>query len=166
MEMEFATEDCGTRAKGTERLVYRVLQTPAYRTVEIFFRFLGKILLGSETPESLNTRAHNVIDRISKYGDAAIPRDEWDLVLSSDLAVTDGAISRPGKRKSRPRHFKPCKQCGIRFLAKRSNQEFHAKKCAARWNRAHPPMDLADPNSQDGARNCQTPSATRINIGV
>jgi hypothetical protein len=166
MEMELSAEEYGTRAKGTERLVYRILQTPAYRTVEIISRFLGKILMGPETPESLNIRAQYVIDRISKYGDAAIPRDEWDLVLSSDLAVADGAISRPGKRKSRPRHFKPCKQCGTRFLARRSNQEFHTKKCAARWNRAHPPMDSADANSQDGARNCQTPSVTRINIGV
>jgi hypothetical protein len=36
------------------------------------------------------------------------------------------------------RSFKCCKQCGARFLAKRSDQEFHARKCLRRYLRLHP----------------------------
>ena len=36
------------------------------------------------------------------------------------------------------RSFKSCKQCGARFLAKRSDQEFHARKCLRRYLRLHP----------------------------
>jgi hypothetical protein len=70
------------------------------------------------------------------------------VILSTDMPYGEKAVreyiekrDKPAalksKRKSVPRHFKVCKQCGSRFLAKRANQEFHARKCFLRWNRAN-----------------------------
>jgi hypothetical protein len=128
----------GTRAEGTERLVYRILQTPEYRTVEIVTRFPDAAIIGgSKSPENLRFRSLNIINRIAKYGERAIPRNEVDLVSWSDLAMSEpGQPSAKGVRRT-PRKFKLCKQCKVRFLAKRVNQEFHTKKCSLRWNRAN-----------------------------
>jgi hypothetical protein len=51
-------------------------------------------------------------------------------------AFDSGAVRRKSSRKTL-RHFKNCRQCGKRFLAKRASQEFDGKKCGLRWNRAH-----------------------------
>lgn len=141
----------GTRAKGTDRLVYRILQSPEYRTVEIVTRFLEEALPTAKR-KTLPARAKNILDRIEKYGESGIPKNELDLVSWSDLEVTGIAVK--GERRRRTRHFKPCTQCGVRFLAKRSDQEFHNPKCRVRWNRFHPPV----------TDNCTEPSGTRINI--
>ncbi len=122
----------GTRAKGTERLVYRILQTPEYRTLEIVTRFLEAALPTADR-RTLPARAQNILDRIEKYGESGIPKNELDLVSWSDLAVTGIAVKGEGRRKTR--HFRPCKQCGIRFLPKRISQEFHTPNCRVRWNR-------------------------------
>jgi hypothetical protein len=141
----------GTRAKGTERLVYRILQSPEYRTLEIVTRFLEAALPTADR-KTLPSRAQNILDRIEKYGESGIPKNELDLVSWSDLEVTGVAVK--GERRRRTRHFRPCKQCGARFLAKRSDQEFHSPKCRVRWNRSH--STVTD--------NCREPSNTRINI--
>jgi hypothetical protein len=124
----------GTRAKSTERLVYRILQTREYRTLKIVTRSLEAALHTADR-DTLPARAKNILDRIEKYGESGIPKNEMDLVSWSDLAVT-GIKVKEGRRKAR--HFKPCKQCGARFLAKRSDQEFDSAKCRVRWNRSHP----------------------------
>ena len=56
-------------------------------------------------------------------------------------------------RRSRTRHFKNCKQCGTRFLAKRADQEFCKVRCRVRWNRS----GVTD--------TCHDHSGTRVNIG-
>ncbi len=122
----------GTRAKGTERLVYRILQSPEYRTLEIVTRFLEAALPTADR-KTLPARAKNILDRMGKYGDSGIPKNELDLVSWSDLEVTGIAVK--GERRRRTRHFRPCKQCGVRFLPKRVSQEFHTPNCRVRWNR-------------------------------
>ena len=42
------------------------------------------------------------------------------------------------KNRRVKRSFKNCKQCGTRFLARRSDQEFHARKCLRRYLRVRP----------------------------
>jgi hypothetical protein len=122
----------GTRAKGTERLVYRILQSPEYRTLEIVTRFLEAALPTADR-KTLPARAKNILDRMEKYGESGIPKNELDLVSWSDLEVTGIAVK--GERRRKTRHFRPCKQCGVRFLSKRVSQEFHTPNCRVRWNR-------------------------------
>ncbi len=142
----------GTRAKSTERLVYRVLQTPEYRTLRIVTRFLEAALPTADS-KTFPVRAQNILDRIEKYGESGIPKNEFDLVSWSDLAVTGIAVKGEARRKTR--HFRPCKQCGARFLAKRSDQEFHSPKCRVRWNRSHPAV----------TDSCKQPLQTPVNTG-
>ena len=89
---------------------------------------------------------------------AALTPDEEKLSVAEVREIWSTDAIKARKARSTPRHFKTCKQCGVRFLASRSNQEFHTKRCAIRWRRAHPV-------GQDDARNWQASSATRINIG-
>jgi hypothetical protein len=124
----------GTRAKGTDRLVYRILQSPEYRTLEVVTLFL-EASLPCANRKTLPARAHNIVDRIEKYGESGIPKNELDLVSWSDLEVSGIAVK--GERRRRARHFKPCKQCGVRFHPKRVSQEFHTPNCRVRWNRSH-----------------------------
>ena len=122
----------GTRAKGTERLVYRILQSPEYRTLEIVMRFLEAALPTADR-KTLPARAQNILDRTEKYGESGVPKNELDLVSWSDLQVTGIAVK--GERRRKTRHFRPCKQCDVRFLPKRVSQEFHTPNCRVRWNR-------------------------------
>jgi hypothetical protein len=133
-------------------LVYRILQTPEYRTLEIVARFLEAALPTADR-KTLPSRAKNILERMEKYGESGIPKNELDLVSWSDLEVTGIAVK--GERRHKTRHFRPCKQCGARFLAKRSDQEFHSPKCRVRWNRSHPAI----------TDNCTEPSETLVNIG-
>ena len=142
----------GTRAKSTERLVYRILQSPEYRTLEIVTRFLEAALPCADR-KTLPARAQNILDRIDKYGESGIPKNELDLVSWSDLEVTGIAVK--GERRRKTRHFRPCKQCNTRFLPKRVNQEFHTPNCRVRWNRSHP----------DVTNNCTVPPEMSRNIG-
>jgi hypothetical protein len=131
-ETESAELAFGTRAKSTDRLVYRILQTPEYRTLEIVTRFLEAALPTADR-KTLPARAQNILDRMEKYGESGIPKNELDLVSWSDLEVTGIAVK--GERRRKARHFRPCKQCGTRFLPKRVSQEFHTPNCRVRWNR-------------------------------
>lgn len=135
-ECESADDAFGTRAKGTERLVYRILQSPEYRTREIVTRLLEAALPTADR-RTLPARAQNILDRIEKYGESGIPKNELDLVSWSDLAVTGIKVKGESRRKTR--HFRPCKQCNTRFLPKRVSQEFHTVNCRVRWNRIHRP---------------------------
>ena len=140
--LEATWNNCGTRAPGTEHVIYRILQSPEYRTVEIISRLLVAVLIGPETPESLYVRASNVIDRIDKWGDVAIPKNEWDLVLSSDLAVTTIAHHHrrgtraqakiQAKAKPRRRKFQICLGCSKRFQVKRADTLTCGPKCRSR----------------------------------
>jgi len=68
---------------------------------------------------------------------AALTRDEQAMSVDEirELWTTDQVKIR--KTRHTRRHFKKCKQCDKRFLAKRANQEFCTKKCGLRWNRAN-----------------------------
>src|SRR5215469_7007985 len=93
---ELDPRQIGTRAKGTESLVYRILQTPAYRTREIVTRLLEAALVAptahrdlmAESEADIYVRAENIIARIKKAEatgdpvkiDRAIPKNELDLV--------------------------------------------------------------------------------------
>ena len=128
MELEL---EIGTRAKGTESLVYRILQTPEYRTVPIVERFIGAALVAGKKGNTFE-RAQNIIKRIEKYGDSAIPKNEFELISWSDLSVAEGSAK---DRKKAPRTFKACAGCGRRFLAKRANNLTCSNKCRLRANR-------------------------------
>jgi hypothetical protein len=70
---------------------------------------------------------------------AALTADETAMSVEEvrELWAFDpGTVRRKSSHKT-VRHFKKCRQCGKKFLAKRANQEFDAKKCGLRWNRAH-----------------------------
>src|SRR5260370_35011802 len=60
------------------------------------------------------------------------------------------------KARRAVRHYKPCKQCGTRFLARRAGMDFHAPKCRVRWNRAH----------ADDTRTCKASPGATENTGV
>lgn len=174
-----AERQFGTRANGTDSLVYRVLRAQEYRTESILVRFLEAafaVMLSPEqvrlhgerklhTPDIIRKRARKLLARIARYGESAVPKDSLELVSWSDLTADERAmpleailIRSTGARKARrtTRHFKHCKQCDSRFLAKRSDQEFHTPKCRLRWNRAHP--------AETG--NCTEPSGAIENVGV
>lgn len=150
-----------------ESLVHRVLHAPECRTEQILVRLLNAALTVPAQPqEILRKRARKLLALMARRGDSAIPGNELDLVAWSvlsdaDLArpldeateVTGAKQERNARRKTR--HYKPCKQCGIRFLAKRTDQDFHAPKCGLRWRRNH----------TNDRRNCTEPSGTHINIG-
>jgi len=66
---------------------------------------------------------------------AALTPEEERMPLDEMRELWSTEQVRTQKERRVARHFKNCKQCGKRFLAKRTNQEFHAKKCGLRWNR-------------------------------
>lgn len=149
-------EEYGTRARGTESFVYRILQSPSYRTEEIIARFLDAAITPTQPQGTLRKRARKLLALIGKHGDSAIPRTTLELVSWSELTAEEHA--RPiesmtvgqhqlRKARRRTRHFKPCKQCKTRFLAKRADQDFCKPKCRVRWNRVH--RDVTD-NCSDG----------------
>jgi hypothetical protein len=155
----------GTRAKGTECLVYRVLQTPEYRTEDVLARFLDAAFTPPLPQGVTRKRARKLLAIIARRGDSGIPKNVWELVSWSELSADEAAgtieaILMPEAKQRRARrttrHFRPCKQCGARFLAKRSDQEFHTPKCRVRWNRS---------NRRTVTDKCHEPSGTRINIG-
>jgi len=123
------TESHGTRAKGTESLVYRILSQENYRTLEVVERLMSAALIG-QAPSSITPRVQNILNRMAKYGESAIPRDELDLVAWSDLAVSGVSVKQESRKMSR--HYVNCKQCTKRFLAKRAGMEFCAPKCRYR----------------------------------
>jgi hypothetical protein len=127
------TESHGTRAKGTDSLVYRVLSSESYRTLEIVERFMLAALVGQTVSSDISRRSQNILDRIAKYGESAIPKDELDLVAWSDLAVSGSAVKRAGK--TTPRQFKKCLGCERKFLAKRANNLTCSTRCRARVSR-------------------------------
>jgi hypothetical protein len=128
-------EDYGTRAHKTDSLVYRILQTPSYRTVEIVERFLDVAIIAGDK-SNLRWRAQNILDRIARHGDGAIPRNEFDLVCWSDLQVTPGMHTKAKLiYKPKPRMFKVCLGCERRFLAKRANNLTCSSRCQRRVHR-------------------------------
>jgi hypothetical protein len=128
-------EDYGTRAHKTDSLVYRILQTPSHRTVEIVERFLDEAIIAGDK-SNLRWRAQNILDRIAWHGDGAIPRNEFDLVCWSDLQVTLGMQTRAKLiYKPKPRMFKICLGCERRFLAMRANNLTCSPTCQKRANR-------------------------------
>jgi hypothetical protein len=133
-EAEHAT-DYGTRASKTESLVYRVLQTAKHRTVEIVERFLDAAIIAGDK-SNLRWRAQNILDRIARHGEGAIPRNEFDLVCWSDLQVTTGMQAKAKSRyRSKPRVFRVCLGCEHRFLAKRANNSTCSSRCQRRVHR-------------------------------
>jgi hypothetical protein len=129
-------ESHGTRAKGTDSLVFRVLSSESYRTLEVVERFMLSALVGQALSSDIARRAQNILDRIAKYGESAIPKDALDLVAWSDLAVSGATVKRESRKASR--HYVNCKHCKKRFLANRAGMEFCGPKCRVRWNRANP----------------------------
>src|SRR6266478_2450382 len=98
-------EDYGTRAHKTDSLVYRILQTPSFRTVEIVERFLDAAIIAGDK-SNLRWRAQNIVDRMALHPETGIPRNEFDLVCWSDLQVTAGVQSKAKSRYlPRPRKF-------------------------------------------------------------
>lgn len=80
---------------------------------------------------------------------ASLTREEEHMSVEEvrQLWSTEDTLIRAKTSRRTVRHFKNCKQCDRRFLAKRTNQEFCAKKCGLRWNRKNsvpvkPPMML------------------------
>jgi hypothetical protein len=170
----------GTRANGTDSLVYRVLRSQENRTERVLVEFLEATfapMLTEEqirihgrskllTPESFQKRARKLLARIARYGESAVPKDSLELVSWSELTADERAMpleaistrSAVTRRKPRrtTRHFKNCKQCDIRFLAKRADQDFHSAKCGLRWRRSHP----------DDRRNCTEPLGAIENTEV
>ena len=71
------------------------------------------------------------------------------------LQITTWQEARVLDGRCAPCHFKNCKQCDIRFLARRADQDFHSAKCALRWRRSHP----------DDRRNCAASRGAIENIG-
>jgi hypothetical protein len=127
--------DCGTRAGKTDSLIYRILQSPSYRTVEIVERFLDAAIIAGDK-SNLRCRAQNILDRITKHGDSAIPRNEFDLVCWSDLQVTTGMQTKVKSiYKPKPRKFIACLGCERRFLAKRANNLTCSPRCRRRVSR-------------------------------
>jgi hypothetical protein len=84
---------------------------------------------------------------------ASLTREETQLSVDEmrELWAT-GCDRQPGKARKVSRHFKNCKQCSKRFLAKRANQEFHAKSCGLRWNRSN----RLNPQTQSSAMMLET----------
>lgn len=147
--------------------VFRTLSDPANRTEEIVAGLIakahvyphryenGQIVPHVVTPEQrLNYRkmackflwimkrsksrwvpTQSCID-LTTLG-AALTPEEAQLSLDEVRELWTAEQVRTQKARRVARHFKNCKQCGQRFLAKRANQEFHAKKCGLRWNRAN-----------------------------
>jgi hypothetical protein len=128
-------EDYGSRASKTESLVYRILQTPRYRTVEIVGRFLDAAIVAGDK-SNLRWRAQNIVDRMKLYPETGIPKTAFDLVVWSDLAVT-ASIQTKAKSayKAVPRKFIECLGCSRRFLAKRANNLTCSARCRLRAHR-------------------------------
>lgn len=165
----------------TDNLVYHVLRVPEYRTEGVLIRFLEAAFAPMTTPEQMRIhgpsklklyapdiirkRARKVLARIARYGEAAVPKNTLDLVTWSELSPDELArplesalmdSARAGRKARRTtRHFKNCKQCDVRFLAKRADQDFHSAKCGLRWRRTHP----------DDRRNCTASPGAIENIG-
>ncbi len=128
-------EGYGTRASKTESLVYRVLQTSKYRTVEIIERFLDAAMIAGDK-SNLRWRAQNILNRIATHGEDAVPRNEFDLVCWSDLQVPAGTQTKAKLiYKPKPRMFKVCLGCERRFLAKRANNLTCSPRCRSRASR-------------------------------
>ena len=127
----------GTRAIGTEPLVYRILQTKAFRTVPIVARLLAAAVIGIKPGhDDFLERAKNVIDRIAKYGESAIPTNEFDLACWSDLAVSGAEKIRKG---GRPRKYRTPEECRA---AKTAQQRVYRN--VAVWKK--PPFSLQETN--------------------
>ena len=101
-EMEVDPSLYGTRADGTDSLLWRILQTPECRTVPVIARFLQAAMIGiRSSPEELLWRAQNLVNRIAKYGEHAVPKNELDLVSWSDLTLdTHGVAFDPAQREA------------------------------------------------------------------
>lgn len=140
--MNAIQEDCyGTRASGTDSLVYRVLQSPSYRTVEIVERFLDAALIVGDK-SNLRWRAQNIVDRMALYPERGIPKNAFDLVCWSDLVITDAAIysdaegvRAKSRYKPKPRRFVTCIGCQRKFLAKRADNTTCSPRCRRRASR-------------------------------
>jgi hypothetical protein len=73
---------------------------------------------------------------------ATLTRDEREMSVDEVRELWSADQVKIRKARRTRRHFKNCKQCGKRFLAKRANQEFCVKKCGLRWNRANATVPL------------------------
>jgi hypothetical protein len=49
-------EQFGTRVKGTDSLLYRILQTPAHRTEDILARFIGAAIIPTPPQDIIRAR--------------------------------------------------------------------------------------------------------------
>jgi hypothetical protein len=74
---------------------------------------------------------------------AALTREEEVLPIETMREMWAADTAKPRKTRNVARHFKRCKQCGVRFLATRANQEFHSPKCSLRYRRANPDSGLS-----------------------
>lgn len=91
----------GTRARGTDSLVYRILQSPSYRTEPIVMRLLEAAMVAPKPSEDeLRRRAQNILARIELHGKAAIPRDAFMLVAMSAWETKHNWV-KSGKRRRR-----------------------------------------------------------------
>jgi hypothetical protein len=118
----------------TESLVYRVLQTQEYRTKAIVLRFLEAAFAAPISSEELDRRAQNVLDRMQHYPETGIPKNAFDLVCWSDLAVT-AVRAKAKSSRTVPRQYKNCLGCEKRFLAKRANNTTCSPRCQRRAHR-------------------------------
>jgi hypothetical protein len=138
----------GTRADGTESLVYRKHKKPSYSTAPIVARFLEAALTPKPSGDELIRRAQNIVNRMAKYGDGGIPRNEIDLASWSDLdtqSVDGGKVKRtaPG-RKAKARKFVICLGCTKRFLAKRANNTTCSSRCQRRAARQSATLSVSE----------------------
>lgn len=90
---------------------------------------LGPTILKS-WPVGVCTRCHGVIHN-APYLSATEP----GKFCSRSCRDGDAKEESETRRRRRTRHFKNCRQCRSRFLAKRSDQEFCEAKCRVRWSR-------------------------------
>lgn len=81
----------------------------------------------------------------------------------SRVCRDNGELKTHSKARRRTRHFKNCKQCQSRFLAKRADQEFCKAKCRVRWNRNHP--NVTD-NCADASQVIVNAPDTRANFAL
>jgi hypothetical protein len=79
-----------------------------------------------------------------------LAREEETMSLAEiqgDYPIKAATVIQIRTRKTRraKRSYKNCKECGTRFLARRSDQEFHARKCLRRYLRLRPAQAVPIP---------------------
>jgi len=127
----------------------RILQSPEYRTAGDRDAVLEAALPTADRRTLPARTKHPRPDRkVRRIGN---PEERTGPSVVADLEVAGIAVK--GERRRKTRHFRRGKQCGARFLAKRSDQEFHSQMSGC-WNRSHQAVRI----------NAWSPLEPRINM--